>query len=201
MTDFTSSDGHIRIAYENDLADRIDIFSARGGENMLDGAPWLGRYEVSALREFFQHERDEELGRWRWPENPDYVVYLRNDGQACVFNEATGVTVYRFRGEHEHLEELRRQSGEEVMPHTHAARAYFEAHPERKPWHAPDAGDHWALHIAHGMALSGDEHLYKYTRWGSQGRWGFVPTDGGSVLDPTDPTITAGRRIWPEDAS
>lgn len=196
MTDFEASNG-VSVS----VNEHGDIYLRGAGAPADDWEFDCNIAGALALREFFQHERDEELGRWRWPENPDYVVYLRNDGQACVFNEATGVTVYRFRGEHEHLEELRRQSGEEVMPHTHAARAYFEAHPERKPWHAPDAGDHWALHIAHGMALSGDEHLYKYTRWGSQGRWGFVPIDGGSVLDPTDPTITAGRRIWPEDAS
>lgn len=167
--------------------------SARSdGSVMFDHANgYLSPASVMDAEEFFQAKRDFDLGRWRWPENPDYVVYSNDpvarlrvvresDGFVALLDEATDDAGYSFQ---------------------EAARAYFEAHPERKPWHAPDAGDHWVLHIAHGMALSGDEYLYKYTRWGSQGRWGFVPTDGGSVLDPTDPTITAGRRIWPEDAS
>ena len=164
---------------------------------------FLSVKETQAAREFFQRERDEELGRWRWPENPDYVVYPLGDGRVDVLRERHLSDEFRGPGRQEGLTRAAAEpwKSDSAKNFYGAARAYFEAHPERKPWHAPDAGDHWALHIAHGMALSGDEYLYKYTRWGSQGRWGFVPTDGGSVLDPTDPTITVGRRIWPEDAS
>lgn len=198
MTDtFRASDGARIEVHDNNS--RIDIkCTGSSGEQHF-----LSVKETQAAREFFQHERDEELGRWRWPENPDYVVYpviqsahemaFGQNLSVMVFHEPTGVLKGYCREED--------QGGDLTREYPDAARAYFGAHPERKPWHAPDAGDHWALHIAHGMALSGDEHLYKYTRWGSQGRWGFVPTDGGFVLDPTDPTITAGRRIWPEDAS
>lgn len=184
MTDtFTASNGVTLHPHDS----RMDVNCS--GSAHPDGHK-LSVKETEALREFFQHERDEELGRWRWPDNPQYVVYPRGDSGVRVLRE-TGM------GDLEWVD----RGDERSYEFCHAARAYFGAHPERKPWHAPDAGDHWALHIAHGMALSGDEHLYKYTRWGSQGRWGFVPTDGGSVLDPTDPTITAGRRIWPEDAA
>ena len=172
--------------------------SARSdGSVMFDHANgYLSPASVMDAEEFFQAKRDADLGRWRWPENPDYVVYRGRDDDdtVVVIDERNGSNAVYDRGDSD-------SEFERWKSHHDAAFAYFEAHPERKPWHAPDAGDHWALHIAHGMALSGDEHLYKYTRWGSQGRWGFVPTDGGSVLDPTDPTITAGRRIWPEDAS
>lgn len=191
---FTASNGRIRVDYEETPHERIDIYAAAGGENMLEGAPWLGREEVSALRDFFQHERDEELGRWRWPENSDYVVYLRNDGQACVFNEATGVTVYRFRGEHEHLEELRRQSGEEVMPHTHAARAYFEAHPERKPWEDAKAGDVWVIEV------EGTESFAVHVVAEFFGAVSFQ-TPTGRKVNMTNSTFTGFRKIWPEDAS
>lgn len=153
----------------------------------------ISEREAAALREFFQHERDEERDMWRSSKDRTWTAVRRNN------------TIYFQNEDHERsfhfvpkLEGSIRAWSSDLQA---LAYEYIEAHPERKPWHAPDAGDHWALHIAHGMALSGDEHLYKYTRWGSQGRWGFVPTDGGSVLDPTDPTITAGRRIWPEDAS
>lgn len=85
----------------------------------------------AALREFFRHERDEELGRWRWPENPDCVVYptgvtgeTGSDYQECVvIDEATG-TALGFGSD---------------LPNCHgghhreAARAYFAAHPVSKP--------------------------------------------------------------------
>lgn len=195
MTEFTASNGGTirveaggRVTITDHTRERLSAIA-----ETISRTAYLNKAQASALREFFQHERDEELGRWRWPENPQYVVYPRGDSGVHVLDEGSGIGSARFI----------HRNGDPDNPTAEyqAAYAYFEAHPERKPWHAPDAGDHWALHIAHGMALSGDEHLYKYTRWGSQGRWGFVPTDGGSVLDPTDPTITAGRRIWPEDAS
>ena len=52
----------------------------------------------SALREYFQAERDEELGRWRDPEEPDYVAYPRpdlddGDGRCVlVLDELSGAT-------------------------------------------------------------------------------------------------------------
>ncbi|MCK8477203.1 hypothetical protein [Microbacterium aurugineum] len=201
MTDtFTASNG-IEVTVDPDREGKVYLVGrrARGDEGQyLDTHATGGPEGIVALREFFQHERDEELGRWRWSENPSFVVYPSrlfltpsDEDLVHVINESNG-----------QAHRVQRGDGERLFGYfSEAAYAYFEAHPERKPWHTPDAGDHWALHIAHGMALSGDEHLYKYTRWGVQGKWGFVPTDGGSVLDPTDATITSGRRIWPEDAS
>ena len=51
----------------------------------------------SALREYFQAERDEELGRWRDTENPNIVVYALSmmDGEdRCIrlLNELSGAT-------------------------------------------------------------------------------------------------------------
>lgn len=190
MTEFTASNG-VRVVLTNNGA---TLYSPGDSWPMPEPHQMFANADVViGLREFFQHERDEELGRWRWPENPEYVVYLRNDGQACVFNEATGVTVYRFRGEHEHLEELRRQSGEEVMPHTHAARAYFEAHPERKPWDTASAGELWAFKTDPGTR----ETLWE--RDASESHW-HLPGQTKAELG-IHFTIVTGRKIWPEDAS
>lgn len=50
---------------------------------------------VNALYEYLQAERDKELGRWRDPENPDYVVYpalaLKRQN---ILNEKTGTVLY-----------------------------------------------------------------------------------------------------------
>lgn len=80
---------------------------------------------TDALREFFQNERDEELGRWRWPENPAWVVYPDGDG-VIVLNETdpggglgqTRTTIDRYPTSYG----------------ADAARAFFEAHPERRVW-------------------------------------------------------------------
>lgn len=194
MTDFTSSDGRIRIAYENDLAERIDIFSARGGENMLDGAPWLGRDEVSALREFFQHERDDELGRWRYPLDPDYVVYPNPDEvfeqmfgpglDLVVLRESDAMTKGYVRAEDQGLEPAAHRAG-----HIFAARAYFEAHPEPKTWHDAKPGEVWLLD------LEGTEYA-AVREYGAD-----FKLSNTNLLSPRDERISTGRRIWPEDAS
>lgn len=130
---------------------------------------------VYGLREFFQHERDEELGRWRWPENPDFVVYAEDDGVHNVVNEKTGLSLMATRsGVNRHDDQ-----------HADAARAYFEAHPERKPWEDAITGEIWALTL--------ESHV---TAWTMNKRGKFEDPD--STIDPHSPMITDGRRIWPE---
>lgn len=159
-----------------------------GGNDVHD----LSDSEEQALREYFQQDRDEKLGRWRWPADSRFVVYPgyspgEEERFVRVVEEYTGISTLVYESQ---------KNG--VRGHN-VATAYFEAHPERKPWHSPEPGDHWALHIAHGMALADDFYLYKFTRWMDKG-FRFVPTEGGSVLEPTDPSITAARRIWPEQS-
>lgn len=52
---------------------------------------------VNALHEYLQAERDKELGRWRDPENPDYVVYpavaLKSQ---YILNEKDGMVFYAY---------------------------------------------------------------------------------------------------------
>lgn len=134
-----------------------------------------------ALAEFFLHERDEELGRWRWPENPDYVVYPQHpegggrSDSFRVFQESTG---YTWSYDIEHLGDT------EGVPWD-AARAYFEAHSEPKPWHHAKPGEAWVITVA--------------------GKDYAVVSGAATFFEPTefcwahsDPGITAGRRIWPE---
>lgn len=139
---------------------------------------------IVALREFFQHERDQELGRWRWPENPDYVVYQR---------EVTGHTDAEYR-ECTVLDErsgVLQEFGSK-LPQCHggyfreAARAYFAAHPEPKPWHEAVEGEVWLLMFPNSTQA-----------WFVNGGY-FQNVRTLTNINKTDPGITAGRRIWPE---
>ena len=136
---------------------------------------------TEALRAFFQAERDEQLGWWRDPENPNIVVYRTpedddEDGR-CV----------RVLDEH---------SGEFWLGWEHTAspgpaRRYFDAHPEPKPWHAarPDCDEIWVLTI-HGC----EQPVY-VTEFGGEPAF-QVP--GGETMSLSHGAITAGHRIWPE---
>ncbi|MEW2011515.1 hypothetical protein AB0300_18830 [Microbacterium sp. NPDC078814] len=139
-----------------------------------------------ALREFFQHERDKELGRWRWPDNPDYVVYAKDTGDWLVLNESTGHTKHYTHREHANV-------GGSNM--TKAARAYFEAHPERKPWHDAKPGEVWELTLD-----DESEHIvFVHADRTVGGRDGV--SAGGAYFDIDDATgIVSGRRLWPESA-
>lgn len=140
----------------------------------------LSPSETQTLREFFCAERDEELGRWRWPENPRYVVYpMEGDGQFRVMDETTGDTwTYVWSA----IKDDPQFDGP-----WDAARAYFEAHPERKPWHDAKPGEVWILTTAVGherAVVVGDD--------------GVLSVNGAPVALSR---FESGRRIWPEDAS
>ena len=145
---------------------------------------------TEALRAFFQAERDEQLGRWRDPENPNIVVYpipAMNDqgdgyGRAVwVLDEAEMVSMTVLDDRHSHS----------------SASRYFAAHPqpqpEPKPWLEAKPGEVWALTYA------GIEE----TAWVADFTWGAPPRfrQFKNLLNPiftNDKHITAGRRIWPE---
>ena len=145
---------------------------------------------TEALREYFQAERDEQLGRWRDPENPNVVVYSVPDqdggyGQVVwVLDEAEMVsrTVLDDR---------------EQLASPGPATRYFDAHPqpepEPKPWLDAKDGEVWVLTYA------GIEE----TAWVADFTWGAPPRfrQFKNLLNPiftNDKHITAGRRIWPE---
>lgn len=144
--------------------------------------------KVVALREFFQHERDEELGRWRWPENPDFVVYL--DGHpsrrsVTIFVEKTGGIAIGMR------EDFLAATPDDGHDFRAAARAYFEAHPAPKPWHEATDGHLWLIRFD-DFPETDVSALVK------GGRFIYNDHCHEGVAELTDPMITAARRIWPE---
>lgn len=176
MNTFEASNGMLVRRDHNEDVNAIDRESGGLSVFMADGT-------ALALREFFQHERDEELGRWRWPENPSYVVYERGDGVASSFSEASGRNWSATRGEV--------PTGSILSA---ALVAYFEAHPERKPWEDAKTGEVWALKTADGR-----EEAYA-VMWVRESDVVFENNNWRYPLDSDQ--IKSARRIWPEgDAS
>ncbi|QYF98494.1 hypothetical protein [Microbacterium sp. PAMC21962] len=169
MSEFTASNG-VTIHEQATGTDR--------GKGVIVDGYFLPPNDVMALREFFQKENDDRLGRWRWREDPDYVVYPLVTGLVAVVEEKNGTSGTFSRIEHTN-------SG-----HGDAARAYFLAHPDPKPWDEAKPGEVWVFTLRDAPELSHAAVLDDCATW----TW----TDGGQV-DLT--TITSGRRIWPEVAS
>lgn len=147
---------------------------------------WLSVHSTSALREFFRQERDTELGRWRWPENPEYVVYRLpenddDDGRCVRVVDETDGSYYACAWER------LRYGGDTIW---RAARAYFAAHPEPKPWHNAKPGEVWVL------TVGGEQIPCSVEATGPD----FVPLahEFWATLARGSERITAGRRIWPE---
>lgn len=184
MAEFTASNG---MPVERDHNN--DVLIGRGTETM---SVFMADGTALALREFFQHERDNSLGRWRWPENPDYVVYPShlwqhpaNLNQVYVTNETNG------QGHRAHREDTDRLFGF----FSEAARAYFDAHPERKPWDDAKDGEVWMLR--------GDDHPDEARAYiVVEGRFFSVPpkrpVDPGWKPAAFASTFTSGERFWPE---
>lgn len=106
-----------------------DTFTASNGIRIPRderGLPTLSignHTETQALREFFQHERDEELGRVRWPENPDIVVYSEDfEGVVRVVNEVGG-SAQKYRRD-QAIHHLR-------SPLAEAAKWWFDQNPTK----------------------------------------------------------------------
>ena len=188
MTDnFKASNGIDIVTYPG--AAGITIECLGSGNHYLTGD------EADAAREFFRHERDEELGRWRWPENPDYVVYpvilpahemaFGRNLSVMVFHERTGVLKGYCREE---------DQGGQYREYPNAARAYFEAHPVKKPWYDAKPGEVWVFTYfdeAEVVAIATME-------------WPFVTTFRGvtgAEFNTKNAHITAARRIYPEETA
>ena len=144
------------------------------------GTPISPGERLQALREYFQHERDTELGRWRDEESPDYVVYPSRAGGITILHEPTGRQRYLIgRGE------AKIATGE----FADTVRRYFATNPEPKPWHSAEVGTLWSITagglgrtriaIAHGDAT-------------------FTDHDG--IGWKADEVIDA-ERIWPTEES
>lgn len=159
-----------------------------GSISFQGGNGYIGPGLSFDAEEFFQAKRDAELGRWRWPENPDFVAWASrrsNEKDVTVLDESDGYVGYFTRAD---VEDER--SGEGLI--RRAARAYFEAHPERRPWEDAKSGEAWVF------TIDGIETAV------------VVDTDGdftteNETLLRTFPEemgrVAAARRVWPEDAS
>lgn len=154
----------------------------------------LGERTQQALREFFQHERDKELGRWRWPENPDYVVYKAPAGErvpdarhVTVSNESNGEAAWLFEVGSGGV------SGGDSWARD-AARAYFAAHPEPKPWHDAKPGEVWVVTYRSPSARETANNVMTCVNDG-----GHISFFNDYRLHTVHYTgIESARRIWPE---
>lgn len=123
MNEFTASNGH-KVTPNGD------------GANVYRGIMSTPIYpdEMQALREFFQAETDERLGRWRDPEQADFVVYGPFEPDEIgydliVVDEQTGERAQYRRSEDDG------GGGKDFAhpwsnKHAWAARHWFAAHPE-----------------------------------------------------------------------
>ena len=144
---------------------------------------------TEALRAFFQAERDEELGRWRDPENPDWITYPADKEDAVwVFNEREGGgSQYWTRG----IAGFYDPAYTGYSASHYAAGRYFAAHPKPKPWDAAQPDEVWVLTINNDR-----EEVF---RCGENGLYSLKTGNPlGSLLSRSHNKITAGRRIWPE---
>lgn len=151
----------------------------------------IDQTKVDALREFFRAERDEELGRTRFPEYPGYVVYRWSENFINVACEGDGTC-------HEHRREdidLYRDNNF-VSVTERIAREWFAAHPEPKPaWHDAKPGEVWAL------TVDGSESAFYPSKSLDRAFTPVAPDTGRTAVGMESFEITAGHRIFPEVSS
>lgn len=182
MNEFTASNGFC-IGVDRSNPNRIAVANAGGHLESV-----LTPDRMRALREFFQAETDERLGRWRDPEEPVFYVYSGGawDGVFSpirIVAETNGASWLLDREEHE----------PKVPPKVLAvARRYFDAHPEPKPWHDAKPGELWAIRID-----DEDDEIGVSVETFEPGADVFQVPDGESI-SITRPSIVTGRRVWPE---
>ncbi|KUF05548.1 hypothetical protein [Leucobacter sp. G161] len=173
---FTASTGRtVAVKSRSMMGTALEI-SGLGTRTTVD------RGDGATLREFFLHERDKELGRWRWPENRAFVVYPQPDGTVTVLDEVIGDGLFTCYG----------RATDEQTTEGAAALAYFAAHPEPRPWHDAKPGEVWVLRVRDepegrpytvgDTGFTGEDIRGEY--------WGAIPVESN--------VFTAGRRIWPE---
>lgn len=77
--------------------------------------------EANALREFFRAEEDKRLGRWRYPAEPELLVYPDGEGVFVVYEGSYEIDPWT-------REQAMTWDGESASKR--AALAYFDAHPQ-----------------------------------------------------------------------
>ena len=177
MNDFTASNGvRIGVDLEGDYrfggtARSADYIVRRGGAN------------EQALREFFQAEADERHGVWRSASDPDVMVYRIDSDTIKLHDPST----------HGNTATFRRDDSDGLGPLSRVARAYFDAHPEPKPWHDAKPGEGWVIDI--GLAKYPNLQAVVVSNEGK-----FLFRDGHSLALDHD-YIRSGHRFHPEVSS
>lgn len=183
MSDFTASNG-IKVENHGGNWDRTTIhFSGEVlglTEERKNARDMVFEDEdYVALREFFQAEADVRLGRWRWPENPEYVVYPHRR----VLHEATGGSW-----------DVDALSGTRAPRIALAAYEAWQDVRFPKPWREAKTGEVWAVTrcggAEHPMVVEGDAFV------------DLKPGEGDRRLafQRDDKLIQRAHRIWPEES-
>lgn len=164
-------------------------FAANGSSLDLGLLTGVTKDQSEALREFFRAEEDERLGRWRWPENPDYVVYPDGTSRRVV-RDSDGQSMQVSLHDRKVMETY-------LDSYVGAARAFDVAHPEPKGWRGAEPGEVWDLDLEVGGVRA-----VTVASWGADGPVTVFRnpyTEGETRLD--DDGIRDARRVWPEEAS
>ena len=147
--------------------------------------------DFEALRAFFQAERDQELGWWRDPEEPDWVVYPHkyDNDTVVVYNERTSSTSFPHRGATE------TSSGNCIS--IRVAKRYFAAHPDEethKPWHDAKAGEYWLVTLEGAAPIPTTVGNYCENPY-------FVVGDDDYYCPTNDHRIQNAVRLTPEETT
>ena len=149
----------------------------------------LSEEEMDELRAHLQAERDEQLGRWRDPENPDCICYpvAGDPDDIWVVYEGSGLAYMRERN----------QAFYAGNRFSEVARRYFAAHPDvepHKPWHDAKVGEYWLV------TLEGADPIP--TTVGNYGENLYFTIDDDNLYCPTDDhRIQNAVRLTPEGSS
>ena len=173
MNEFTASNG-VAIRHDEDGDLEISGLARNVWEFLVNPAG------IQALREFFLHERDEALGRWRHPEHPGVFAAGFSDDPDVVqiVKEENGTAYAQYQ---------REETGPVYDMMHRVAVAYFAAHPKpTKPaWHDAKLGEVWVLAVtdltAAAAYLAGD--------------LSFMAADHSVLIEDT--RITSAHRIYP----
>lgn len=132
--------------------------------------------------EYFLAKRDADLGRWRCPTDLDWVA---REGERDAFGRRTVVVFNERTFEfHQYNELVAGEVADAETARHRAARTYFEAHPERKPWEDAKPGEAWVLEVPAGPVVA-------VRRFDG----GFYDYEGNRLAMER---VSDARRIYPE---
>ncbi|MFJ4173353.1 hypothetical protein [Microbacterium sp. NPDC089696] len=185
---FRTSEG-----YSISRADNGEVIIRGKGGTKITGGGMVGQ----ALGEYVDNlvaQNDAALGRWRYPMDPQYVVYAYGRDVINVMSERNGSSTTHRREDVEACLEHPQVADSEIV-----ARAYFEVHPERKPWRDAQPGELW------DVVSEGKERRYAAIMGASgEGEVVFLlPVNDlrAPKLGLNASVITGGRKVFPQDAS